>query len=189
MRVRKADPSDAQALARVHVGTWRATYRGIVPDAYLDALDYGRSEARWRENLERAALRESASEGVSPGSATIAAEDEEQGVVGFAAFGPNRDKDPNYDSELYAIYVLPASQKKGAGTMLVREASRILADSGFRSMIVWVLSANPARSFYEKLGGEEVGQRMIEIGGAQLAETAYGWKDLRKLAGTIKIPT
>ncbi|HNI60392.1 MAG TPA: GNAT family N-acetyltransferase, partial [Pseudomonadota bacterium] len=33
--VRPAGPDDAEAIARVHVETWRATYRGLVPDHYL----------------------------------------------------------------------------------------------------------------------------------------------------------
>lgn len=181
MRIRRAVTDDAAALAKVHVCTWKATYRGIVPDTYLDALDHGRSETRWRGSLEKAAGEKLSGDERPSSVRTVVAEEEGQGVVGFASFGPNRDQDPNFDSELYAIYVLPSSQGKGAGTMLVREAARILADSGFRSMIVWVLSANPSRSFYERLGGEEVGQRMIEIGGIKLSETAYGWKDLRKL--------
>ena len=30
-----AGPADAEALARVHVQSWRETYRGLLPDAYL----------------------------------------------------------------------------------------------------------------------------------------------------------
>jgi len=30
-----AGPADAEALARAHVTSWRETYRGLLPDAYL----------------------------------------------------------------------------------------------------------------------------------------------------------
>ena len=30
-----AGPSDAEELARVHVTSWRETYRGLLPDAFL----------------------------------------------------------------------------------------------------------------------------------------------------------
>ena len=35
--IRPDDVSDAVAIARVHVDSWRTTYAGIVPDDYLDA--------------------------------------------------------------------------------------------------------------------------------------------------------
>jgi hypothetical protein len=37
--IRRAEPRDAAGIAHVHVASWRTTYRGIVPDSYLDALD------------------------------------------------------------------------------------------------------------------------------------------------------
>jgi hypothetical protein len=48
-------------------------------------------------------------------------------------------------------------------------------------MLVWVLAENPARGFYQALGGELVSEKPIEVGDAKLIEAAYGWKDLRLL--------
>ena len=45
-------------------------------------------------------------------------------------------------------------------------------------MLVWVLAENPSRQFYEALGGQELGQQEITVGGATLVEVAYGWKDI-----------
>jgi len=33
--IRRADPDDARAIAEVRIGAWRATYRCMIPDAYL----------------------------------------------------------------------------------------------------------------------------------------------------------
>ncbi|MDZ8108911.1 MAG: hypothetical protein RM338_25260 [Nostoc sp. DedQUE12a] len=46
-------------------------------------------------------------------------------------------------------------------------------------MLVWVLADNPASSFYQSLGGQQVNQNQIEIGNVQLVEVAYGWTDTR----------
>lgn len=54
--------------------------------------------------------------------------------------------------------------------------------AGLPSMLVWVLAANPARSFYERLGGKRVRGSRIEIGGELLDEVGYGWADTRALA-------
>jgi RimJ/RimL family protein N-acetyltransferase len=37
--VRRATTADAEEIARVNVASWRAAYRGLVPDAVLDRMD------------------------------------------------------------------------------------------------------------------------------------------------------
>ena len=66
----------------------------------------------------------------------------------------------------------------GAGTLLVRGIAQALRDRGHRSLLVWVLAANPARYFYEALGGLFVREATISIGGEALPEYAYGWRDM-----------
>src|SRR5262249_59084004 len=46
-RIRAATPADACAIARVHVQAWQETYRGLVPDAMLDALSVKRNTGMW----------------------------------------------------------------------------------------------------------------------------------------------
>jgi hypothetical protein len=38
MELRRAEPPDAIAVARVHVRSWQAAYRKLIPDDYLDQL-------------------------------------------------------------------------------------------------------------------------------------------------------
>ena len=53
---------------------------------------------------------------------------------------------------------------------------------GFSSMLVWVLEDNRrACRFYESLGGEWVGGKTVAIGGADLEEVSYGWRDIADL--------
>lgn len=35
MRLRPAQPEDALAVARVHVRSWQAAYRGLLPDDHI----------------------------------------------------------------------------------------------------------------------------------------------------------
>ena len=67
--VRAATPADAAAIAGVHVRSWQAAYRGIVPDEVLDGLSLPDREQRWRSIL-RAQRRARASP--SSPNATIA---------------------------------------------------------------------------------------------------------------------
>ena len=55
-------------------------------------------------------------------------------------------------------------------------------------MLLWGFAENqPARSFYESLGGVLVAEYGFELGDAWLLEVAYGWKDhdvlLARIAG------
>jgi hypothetical protein len=45
--IRRARPADAPAIARVRIDSWRSTYRGIMPDAYLDGMQVEASTALW----------------------------------------------------------------------------------------------------------------------------------------------
>lgn len=168
MLVRPARPGDAAGIARVHVDGWRSTYPGIVPDAYLAGLSHAVYEERWRARLAAP----------PPGTCTFVVEQDGL-VVGFAMGGPERDGDPEYPGELYAIYVLPGHQGRGAGRRLVAAVAASLAEAGRHALLVWVLEANASgRRFYEALGGRPVRRREIEIGGAHLPELGYGWRDV-----------
>ena len=168
--VRNASFADAAAIARVHMASWRTTYPGIVPQAYLDSLEEGEFAARWKGRLQNAGA----------GIAIFVVERAGQ-VIGFAAGGPLREPVLSYDGELHAIYLLAEAQRSGMGRALVREVARALASRGFRSIIAWVLAANPARGFYEHLGAIEVAQKTASIGGLELLERGYGWPSLEAL--------
>jgi GNAT superfamily N-acetyltransferase len=170
--IRPAEPADARGIARVHVESWRTTYRGLVPDAYLDALSIDRREQFWRERLTGA--------GIPQGFEVVAVE-QDGTVVGFASGGPERENDPLYRGELYAIYLLQSHQGRGIGSKLLRAVAARLLQDGTTAMLLWVLADNPACKFYARLGGQKLREKGIEIGGASLVEAAYGWADLHGL--------
>lgn len=183
MRVRRARVADAAGIAWVSVATWRAAYRGIVADAFLDALDPAEREARWAAALER------------ENPCVFVAEDEGGGIAGFAAggaertgtdFGAKRPDPQTTTGELYAIYILPAHQRRGLGRRLVGAIARDLAERGFESLVVWVLDLNPARAFYEALGGRLAGRQPIRIGEQELIEVAYRWDSLHDLLARLE---
>lgn len=172
VKVRLAQPDDAPAIGRVHVESWRAAYCQVLPEAYLASLSAVGRAAEWRDVLARQDRQRF----------VLAAESERGEVVGFAAAGPERAGEPGYDSELYALYLLPAYQGQGLGRALVREAAVRLDAAGMQAMLLWVFEANAAaRRFYEKLGGVYLRQQPMTLGGASFDEVAYGWKPLRSL--------
>jgi GNAT superfamily N-acetyltransferase len=168
--IRSAAPEDAGSIARVHIESWLTTYRGLMPDGVLARRSMIDQQPKWEKILSQP-LRTS----------TVVADDAGE-VVGFASFGPEPGNDFRYQGELYAIYILGSHQRQGIGRQLMRAAAQGLLSRHFPNMLLWVLSTNPARQFYEKLGGQHLRDRSVEFDGAMLHEAAYGWPDLTQLA-------
>lgn len=166
--IRKAEAGDAAGIAHVQVESWRSTYPGLVPEAFLADMSEAQQTARWRLLLNDDVV-------------SLVAEREGH-IVGFAVGGASRDRVEGCDAELYAIYLLAVEQGLRIGTELLREMARGLSERGFKSLDVWVLERNPAKRFYERRGGRLAAAKEIEIGGAKLTEHAYVWPDLKRLA-------
>ncbi|WP_281863413.1 GNAT family N-acetyltransferase [Planomicrobium okeanokoites] len=165
MKIRKATLADAKGIARVHVDSWRTTYRNIVPNTYLNQLSYEAREQLWKENLKT--------------NNNFVAENDGGEIIGFADGGKERTgKYAKLKGELYSIYILPHHQGKGIGRSLMKRVVEHLEESGHNSMLVWVLEENPSRGFYEKMGGKKVDRKTLTISGKVLNEIAYGWEDI-----------
>lgn len=137
MLLRPAEPEDAMAVARVHVRSWQAAYRTLLPDEYLDRL---RPE-------DRAEKYDFANDDPLKPHTIVAAED---GLIyGFVTTAPSRDRDlPDY-GEIYALYVDPGQWRRGIGVALVSAARAHLLELGFRNALLWVLAGNArAEAFY-----------------------------------------
>lgn len=165
--IRAATVRDAEAIAHVHVASWRTTYACIVSEEYLDTLNEAERVLSWREWLTLDAL-------------VFVAELEGE-VVGFIGGGPIREPLSSYDAELYAIYLLQHLQKCGIGTALLQALAGSLHSGGFRSMAAWVLAGNNSTRFYQRSGALPLGSKEVEIGGVMLPVLAYGWPSLQTI--------
>lgn len=164
-------PADAEALARVHVTSWRETYRGLLPDAYLARMSVEGHTRRFARSLLHP----------GPDDVTMAAADR-HGLVGYAQGGPSRRRLAG-EAEIATLYVLKAGQNHGVGARLLTETARALSARGAMSLVISVLRDNlAARGFYEHLGGLAEPAR-VEPGpaGGLLHEVAYRWPDIRAL--------
>ncbi len=162
--IRAAEIRDAAAIAHVHVQSWITTYNGIVPQVYMAALDEVERVPLWQDWLKC-------------DISVFVAEVDGQ-IVGFSAGGAIREPLQEYESELYTLYLLKQVQGLGIGKALFRAVTGALVTKGYQSMLVWVLEQKPAVHFYEKLSGQYVMSKRIEISGLELSEFALGWKNL-----------
>lgn len=171
LRVRRAVMADAEAIARVHVSAWRAAYAGVVPDRYLVAMSQAGQARQWRRLLGRSRVRET----VLVAEALLGGNRE---VVGFGNCGPVRPCGLSYAGEVYTLYVAGDWQDCGIGRALLTGLFQALLGAGLSDALIWVLSANPARFFYQTVGGCAAAERKEAFAGALLDETAYAWPDL-----------
>ncbi|NMF61029.1 GNAT family N-acetyltransferase [Pseudanabaena yagii] len=170
MILRIANVNDIPAIAKVHVDTWRTAYHGIIPDEHLENMSYEHREKMWHQVLRH------------PNNYFVyVVEDDFGQIVGFASGGLERTDDRIYLGELTAIYVLQSHQKQKIGHRLVGAVAERLAQLDIHSMLIWALADNPACNFYKALGGQQVYEKEVEIGGKQLIEVAFGWLDTASL--------
>ena len=174
--IRPARVDDATAITRVRVDAWRHSYRGIVPDAFLDALDYS-SEARRRRRIAAP----------QPDQVYLVYERDGE-VAGFIDGGQPAPGGQGFAAEVNALYVHPAHHRSGIGRALLVAAAEHFARRGMRSLIIWTLRRGASRKFYEAMGGKLVRERhqmfrdRPDGPAVDLDEVAYGWDDLRAIA-------
>jgi ribosomal protein S18 acetylase RimI-like enzyme len=165
--IREATPADAAGIARVHVESWRTTYPGIMPQEHLDALSVADRERTWQDILNRPD---------ADGSCTFVAQTESGEIIGFVHGGKERSGDPDYFAEIQTLYLLKSAQGLRIGRRLMTTAARRLSE-GFPTLLLWTHVRNPARGFYEKLGGVAVRTTQRTLKGIVYDDVGYGWNE------------
>jgi ribosomal protein S18 acetylase RimI-like enzyme len=172
LATRPATPEDARPIAEVHVASWHAAYRGIVPDTVLATQTTERQHAFWQRAL---AEYGAAGRGVLVAHPTV--DDDRAAIEGWVSYGPRRGTGhAPRDAELYAFYAHPSRFGSGIGRLLWDAARRDLVARGFDSVSVRVLEANArGRRFYERAGFAPVpdSQSAFTWGGATLRDLCY----------------
>jgi len=173
--VRAARADDALAIARVYVDSWHDTYPAILPAELLRAMNPKGQAQRWRAAI------------LAPGRERIlVAECPRDGILGMTSFGAAQDKAVGFDGEIYTLYVAPDFFGKGIGKSLFTAAFGALHGLRFSSCIIWAHARNPARFFYEAMGGRLVAERSRPMMRTQVPEVAFGWPRLSLAEGSTR---
>jgi ribosomal protein S18 acetylase RimI-like enzyme len=142
-------------MARVHIDSWRAAYRGLVPESFLESLDYARRAEGFRGFL------------VEHSGDTYAVAQAGK-TIGFLTIGACRDADVDQEvaGEIWGIYLAPGYWRRGIGRQLCRRAEELLRAQGYVQATLWVFEGNEAaRRFYEAMGFVPDGaDKMLELG-------------------------
>lgn len=171
-KIREATEADAEIINFVHIQTWKTNYIGIIDQEFLENIDLEK-----RLEFRKKILKDKS------GIYLVATFQDK--IIGFCDSGPIRfsenknlsqeewDKYKDY-GEIYAIYLLQEHQGKGIGKALFQSTRLNLKKHGLDPFLVWVLKANKqARTFYEKEGGSELQEAILNIAGINHNCIAY----------------
>jgi GNAT superfamily N-acetyltransferase len=176
MDFRPAIASDSVRIASLHTKSWRSSYRGILPDVYLDGEIAEERERHWRTRLLAPA---------SDRRYVLLAETKTE-LVGFVCVF--LDEEPAWGACLDNLHVSPELRGQGLGRRLFAKATRWVLEKEPASPIhLWVFEANqPAQRFYERFEGEVVEREMKELPGrAKVSSLRYVWRDPRILLSNL----
>jgi ribosomal protein S18 acetylase RimI-like enzyme len=166
---RDAGPGDAEAVGALHSESWRAHYRGILPDAYLDGEVFAERQAFWRSALRAPRAGQ-----------LVMVAGREAVLAGFVSIV--RDGEPGFDAEIENLHVRPRLCGRGLGKRLLGEAVERLATAGVSSACLWVFDANRAAiRFYQRLDGTPDKHGFDDFAGAHAPHTRIVWPDLATL--------
>jgi ribosomal protein S18 acetylase RimI-like enzyme len=140
---RDAEEADIGSIAVFQTACWRETYRGVVPQEYLDRVGVDDREVRWRERLVA-------------GTRRVALATRAEEIIGVVSWGDS-DIDDGPALELKSLYV--SAEYHGTGVA----AQLLILAVGSAPAHLWVFENNVrAHTFYRKHGFTFDGHQAID---------------------------
>lgn len=163
MKLIPAGIEHSALISSIYCRSWKQTYVGMIPPAYLEHL----SPEHWTAAFEK---------WIGEQTYDVLIAWEGQVALGAVCFGASRE-DPGW-GEIQSIYVLPEFWGKGYGKALMHGALTQLRQKGFGQIYLWVLDQNKkAQGFYQSLGFAATPKTYtLEIHGAALLDYRYEFK-------------
>ena len=153
-------------LACVHAESWKATYRGILPDTYLDSEVDAERDRYWHSAL------------ASTRYPIVKLAREDGVIVGFVALHDDPD-DAGYDLTIEHLHLLPETTGARPWQSLDESGGTARYTNGGRTVCLWVFDDNSAAiGFYERLGGVTDAHGTDKFAGGDAPDRRIGWHDL-----------
>ena len=158
---------DADAIGRLQAESWRAAYRGIMSDEFLDNQAVDHRLAAWRERLAVESNRRW----------LVKAHDLSGELVGFACV--ELDADPQWGALVDNLHVRPDKKLQGIGRRLFDAAREWSFEQlGHRAIHLWVVEGNlDAQKFYTRIGGTVAERKLTDVVGVvTVPALRYIWR-------------
>jgi GNAT superfamily N-acetyltransferase len=165
--IRHLEPSDADAIALILAEGWRQAYSAFMPERLLaPRIDVERRKAEIAEwlatdfDVATETILVAVEDGVVTGFVNVVVGDKDGlGAAGFVNL----------------IYVLPDRQGHGQGRALMAAAAEWLGKRATGPLALSAYEQNPWRSFYDRLGGQPVRRKTVDLDGHALQTILYVW--------------
>lgn len=176
--IRDAQVHDASAMGHFMVSTWLTAHRDHIPPAA-----WQRRQATWTAEVSAAGWRRHLIERDAHPENTRAwyllAENPEKTTVGLVAAAVTDDDPSGTVAEVGSLYIHTAYQRRGIGRRLLQHLAVQLRRAGVDTLHIGVVETNiEAHRFYERVGGQRMGDRIFDEDGDLLPERIYSWPDL-----------
>ena len=165
LSLRPATLDDAALIASIHSASWQATYRGLLPDAFLDGEVTRERAAYWEARLG------------APGGErrTVLIAELAGEPIGFVCV--ERQPESAWGVLLDNLHALPGYQGIGVGKLLMRAAEDWARAQGETQLYLYVLEGNTsAIGFYERQGWQFVGAEPDHMGGVDITALRYVYR-------------
>ncbi len=145
--IRDATHADIPAIRQIAFDTWPSTYGSILSQEQIDYM------LTWMYSTET--LQKQMQEGHQFYMAEL-----DNATLGFAGVS----NEGNTKFKLHKLYVVPTTQKTGAGKALLQKVIEFARGKGGTKLILQVNRHNNAKGFYEKQGFSVLEEVKLDIG-------------------------
>ncbi|RZJ52056.1 MAG: GNAT family N-acetyltransferase [Flavobacterium sp.] len=154
--ISEATVNDIKTIQDITYKTWPITYGEILSKEQLKyMLDLFYSNEALTTQLQK-------------GEQLFYLISDENSVLGFIGIEHHYHKEAV--TKIHKIYLLPETQGKGIGKMVVEKIGKLALENNSRSLLLNVNRFNKALNFYEKIGFKIIDEVNIEIGNGYLME-------------------
>lgn len=162
--LRKAAPADSEAMAFVHVSSWRETYKDLLDESLINNFSEENRKKMWDSFLANNSEAQRAYVVLYDGK-----------IVGLSSWRESTDH-----VELLTLYVLKEFHGKGLGKALFKKVEEDVAKKR-KKLSTWVLKENNAKSFYKKMGLKFVKNQEKKLGCSFVNELLFESFPVEKL--------
>lgn len=167
MIIREANIDDVNMISGIYVANWKATYKGLLSDDYLDSLTVAGVSDKWETFMKES------------GNRIFIAEEADE-ILGFGAC----TADHEIENCLYidALHVNEDSRGKGIGTKLLGTIAKYAEDEGYKKISICIVRGNDAAGdMYRNLGAVHHSFFIDDFAGTKSNSEKLIWPEVKVL--------
>lgn len=170
--IREAQSDDVNSIAGLLISNWQKTYKGLLPDDYLNGMDINYGKDKWLTFLNQ-------------DEHTILVAYQGNIFLGFGAF--HRDDEIRDCLYLSSLHISEESRGKGIGTRLIQAIGNYAFQNKYACISICIIKGNEkAKNLYIKLGAIHYKDFTDDIDGIEVESEKLIWNNLELFNPLLK---